>query len=152
MNSVSPVRTPHGSGVGPLGDHDGDRLRGVARRGQHLERHLPEGQSLPVGQRIHGELRLGRLAVADGGAGGGGDLQVAGEEVGVEVRLDDPLDVQAGGLGVGQVLRDVALGVDDDGPAGRLVADEVAEEGETSELVLAEEHRPPPFRWGPNQY
>src|SRR2546430_1558229 len=97
--------------------------------------------SVAGGQRFDGELGLGEVAVTDGRAGGGGVLQVAGEEVGMEVGLDVPLDAQAGGLGVGQVLRDVPLRVDDHGPAGRLVADQVAEEGETPELVLAEEHR-----------
>ena len=109
-------------------DHHRDRLRRVARRGPHLQGHLAEGEPLPVGQGFHGELRLGRLAVADDGAGGGGDLQVAGQEVGVEVGLDDPFDLETVGLGVGQVLRHVALGVDDHGPAGGLVADQVAEQ------------------------
>ena len=115
-------------GVGVLVDHDGDRLGGVAGGRPGLERHLPEREVLAVRQGLDGELRPGSLAVADDGSGGGGDFEVAGEEIGVEVRFDDPLDVQACGLGVGQVLRDVALWVDDDGPAGRLVANEVAEQ------------------------
>jgi hypothetical protein len=43
---------------------------------------------------------VGGLAVADLGAGGLGQLEVAGEEVGVEVGLDDELDREAGAGGV----------------------------------------------------
>jgi hypothetical protein len=131
----------------PLGDHDADRLGRVAGCGEHVEGHVAEGEPLPVLQGLHGELGLGRGAVADHRPGGRGDLEVAGEEIGVEVGLDHPLDVQALGRGVIEILGDVALGVDDDRPAGRLVADQVAEERQASELVLTEEHGPPPFVW-----
>src|SRR5690606_28565252 len=70
-----------------------------------------------------------------------GQLQVPGQEVGVEVRLDDPLDGQTVGGGVGEVLADVALGIDDDRSACGLVADQVAELREAAELVLLEDHR-----------
>ena len=58
----------------------------------------------------------------------------------MEVGLDDPLDVQAVGFGVGEVLGDVALGVDDDGSAGGGVADQVRRVGQALEVVLPEEH------------
>ena len=50
---------------------------------------------------------------------------MAGEEVGVEVGLDDEVNREAELLRVGEVLRDVALRVDDDGAAGGLVSDQV---------------------------
>ena len=81
-----------------------------------------------------------RVAVADRGAGVGGQLEVTGQEVGVEVRLQHLHDRQPVRLGVGEVLGDVALRIDDDGPTRRGVADQVARVGETAEVVLAEEH------------
>ena len=50
------------------------------------------------------------------------------------------LDAQPVGLGFGQVLADVALGVHDHGPTGRLVSDQVAVERQAAELVLVEVH------------
>ena len=57
-------------------------------------------------------------AEADLGAGRGGQLEVAGQEVGVEVGLDDELDRQALVGGGGEDLVDVAAGVDGDRPPG----------------------------------
>ena len=79
-----------------------------------LEPYLAQVEDLAVRQVVDRELGLGAGAERDGGAGGIGQLQVPGQEVGVEVRLDDPLDGQPVGGGVGEVLADVALGVDDD--------------------------------------
>lgn len=138
-----------GLGAGALEDHDRDRLGGVPRRVADLQLDLAQGEPLAVLQGLGGEVRRGHVAVGDDGAGGGGQLEVTGQEVGVEVGLEDPLDGEAGGLGVGDVLGDVALGIDDDGPAGRLVADQVAVEGQAAQLVLAEEHGHPlgSVRW-----
>ena len=52
----------------------------------------PERQELSVGQRLDGEVGLRAVAVGDDRAGRRGQLEVPGEEVGVEVGLDDPLD------------------------------------------------------------
>ena len=98
-----------------------DRYRGRAS-------HRTEGQDLSVGQRLDGELGLRALAVGDDRAGRGGQLEVPGEEVGVEVGLDDPLDVEAELVGLCEVAGDVALRVDDHGPSGALVGDQVAEQ------------------------
>ena len=65
-----------------------------------------------------------RLAVDDVGTGGGGEFEMTGEEVGVEVRLDHLRDGEPVGGGIVQVLGDVALGVDHDGGARLGVADE----------------------------
>ena len=47
--------------------------------------------------------------------------------------------------GVGEVLRHVPLGIDDDRPSRRLVADEVRRMAQTPEVVLPEKHaRSPP--------
>jgi hypothetical protein len=133
----------------PLGDHDADRLGRVAGCGEHVEGHLAEGESLPVLQGLHGELGPGRGAVADHCPRRRGDLQVAGEEIRVEVGLDHPLDAQTLGRRIVEIPGDVALRIDDDRPAGCLVADQVAEERQAPELVLTEEHGPASLRLGP---
>ena len=50
---------------------------------------------------------------------------MAGEEVGVEVRLDDQLDGHAEFLGVGDVFTDITLRIDHDRAPGGLVADQI---------------------------
>ena len=79
-------------GVGVLADDDRDRLGRVARGVADLQGDLAERQPLAVGERVDREVGAGHVAVGDGGAGRLGQLEVAGEEVGVEVGLDDPLD------------------------------------------------------------
>ena len=106
-----------------------------------LEDDLSERHPFAVGHLAVGELGFGNRGVADLGPGGGGEFQVPGEEVGVEVGLDHHLDGEASGLGIGEVLGDVALWVDDDRPAGGLVTDEVGGVGEALEVVLLEFHR-----------
>jgi hypothetical protein len=58
----------------------------------------------------------------------------------VEVGVDDRFDSQAVRVGVVEVLGDVAAGVDDHGPAGGLVADQVGRVGQAVEIVLCEVH------------
>jgi hypothetical protein len=57
-------------------------------------------------------------------------LEMAGHEVGVEVREDDVLDRQAGPRRVLDVLIDVPARIDDDGGVGSLVADQVGRLGQ----------------------
>ena len=105
----------------------------------HLQLHLAQRQALPVRQRVDGEVGGGLGAVGDDGAGGLRQLEVTGEEVGVEVGLEHPLDLQAVGGRIGEVLADVALGVHHHRPPGGGVAHQVAVEGEAGQIVLAEE-------------
>jgi hypothetical protein len=77
---------------------------------------------------------------ADFGAACGRHLQVAGEEVGVEVGFDDGVDDEAAGSGVLEIPRDVALRVDDDRPSGGLVTDQVGGVRQAAEEVLLEDH------------
>jgi hypothetical protein len=65
---------------------------------------------------------------------------VAGDEVGMHVGEQHQLDGQALGLGVGQVLRDVAARVDDRRPARDRVGDQVRRLREAGEVVLVEDH------------
>ena len=142
MKRVSPVSTAHGSASGVLAARRSRSTPGVCPGVCRISSvDLAQREALAVGERLDGEVGLGDVAVGDDGAGGFGELEVPGEEVGVEVGLDHPLDAQAVGRGVGEVLADVALRVDHDGAAGGRVADQVAVERQAGEVVLAEEHR-----------
>ena len=66
---------------------------------------------------------------------------MAGEEVRVEVRLDDPLDAKRVLSGVDEVLLDIALRIDRDRTTSRRVADQVRRMGQAPQVVLAKEHR-----------
>jgi hypothetical protein len=105
-----------------------------------LEDDVAEREPLAVRKRLHREVGPRCAAVGDGGARGRSQLEVAREEVGVEVGLDHPLDRQPESLGVGEIARDVALRVDDDRPSRPLVSDQVAEQRQAAELVLPEDH------------
>ena len=126
--------------VRSLAHDDADRLGRVPGRRQHLERDVPEPQLLAVAKGLDREVDVGALAVRDRGAGLGCELQMPAQEVGVDVRLDHPLDAQAVGVGVVEVDLDVAPRIDDHGPARVLVADEVRRLGKAVQVVLHEVH------------
>ncbi len=107
---------------------------------QDLQGDVAEFDPLAVGELADGVLGLGAVAVADPGAGAVGEFEVAGQEVGVEVGVDDADDGQAARHGVGEVLVDVPTGVDDHGLAGALVGDQVGGLGEAVEVELGEVH------------
>ena len=140
-NRVSPVRTPHGAVVvGVLPHDDRDRLGRVPRRVADLELDLTERQALAVGQGSIGKSADAALPYEIAAPVDFGQLEVTGQEVGVEMRLDDPLDRQPLGRGFVEVVADVALRVDDDSTPGRFVTDHVAEQRQARELVLLEVH------------
>ncbi len=107
---------------------------------EHLEPDPPELDRLPVGERGEGVLGLGPRAQEDLGADPVAELQVAGEEVGVEVREEDMLDPAAHGLGVCEVLVDVALRVDHRRHARRSRRRQVGGVRQTAKVVLLENH------------
>ena len=67
---------------------------------------------------------------------------VAGEVVGVRVRLDDPDDPHAAPVGLGQHRLDRVRGIDDRGDARVLVADQIRGAAEIVVEELLEEHGP----------
>jgi hypothetical protein len=97
-------------------DDHADRLGGVARDGQDLQGHLAQRQALPVLQGVGGEAYVGGRAVGDDRAGLGGQLQVPAEEVGVDVGLYHPLDLQPPLGGFLEVDADVAARINHDRP------------------------------------
>ncbi len=88
-----------------------------------------------------GVLGRGGSAEVDGGVAAIAELEMAGDEVGMEVREEDVADVQAESVSVVDVLLDVALRVDDDGRVAGFVADEIGGVREAAEVVLFEDHR-----------
>jgi hypothetical protein len=107
-----------------------------------LQRHVAERIALAVVDSHRLELGLGDRRVDDLRAGRLRQFEVAGQEVGVEVGLDGQFDGEAELRGVGEVLGHVALRVDDDGPPGRLVNDQVRGVRQTLQVVLDELHGP----------
>ena len=76
----------------------------------------------------------------DGRAAAVAQLQMAGDEVGVEVGEEDMADLEAKFFGVGQILLDVALGVDDDGGRTGFVSEQVRGVGQATQVVLFQDH------------
>ena len=96
-------------------DEDGDGLDGVAGGFKDLQAHAGEVECVAVVHGDEGVLGDGAGAEVDGGAAAVAELEVAGDEVGVEVREEDVADLEAECVGVVEILLDVALRVDDDG-------------------------------------
>src|SRR5271168_4478470 len=67
-------------------------------------------------------------------------LQMAGDEVGVEVGQEDMPDLKAELLSVGQVLLNVALRIDDDTSRTGLVSKQIRRVGQASQVVLFQNH------------
>ena len=122
---------------------DADRLRCVPRCRHDLQRHVAERDPLTVVEQLGGELQAGARAVRDHRPGALGQLEMAAQEVGMDVRFDDPFDRQAVSVGLIEIDVDVAPGIDDDGPPGCLVADEIGRLGQARQVVLGEDHQPP---------
>ena len=68
-------------------------------------------------------------------------FQMAGDEVGVKMGEEDVADLEAEFPGVGQVLLDIALGVDDDGGRAGLVSEQIRGVGQAAQVILFENHR-----------
>lgn len=104
---------------------EADRLGRVSRCREHPECHVAEQQCVTVRKSFDRVVDADGLAVRDHGASSRRELEMATEEVGVHVRLDDPFDGESLRVGVADVSRDVSLRVDHDGTTRGLVAHEV---------------------------
>ena len=140
------VAAQHGDRVAAalgVAQQEGGVLGPVAGRVDRLDRHrLAQLQRPAVGERLVLVLGLGQLVDVDRRPGGAGEATVAGDVVGVVVRLQhvlDPHPVQAGEVHVGV---DVPLRVDHRGDARARVADQVGGAAEILVDDLSEEHRP----------
>jgi hypothetical protein len=74
----------------------------------------------------------------DLGAGAIAKLQMAGDEIGVEVREEHVADPATPPLGVLEILIDVPLRVHDGRLAAVLIGDQVGSVGEAAEVVLVQ--------------
>ena len=113
------------------------RWPGRVDRPQH---HLAELDLGTVGERIVLVLRLGVRVDRDRDAVLERQPPVAGEVVGVRVRLDRPHDPNAAALGGRQHRLDRVRGIDDRGDACILVADQVRRTAEVVVNELLEQH------------
>ncbi len=120
--------------------HDRDGLGRVARRRQELQLDLAHRQSLAVVDQPGGEPGCGRVTEDDLGSCRGSELQVARQEVRVEVRLDHVGDGQTRRPGIAHVLIDVAAGIHHCGEAARFVGDQVGRLREALQVVLVDLH------------
>jgi hypothetical protein len=136
---------------GMLVDHDAHRLRRVSGSVAELQLDIAQRVTLAVLDRGEVVFRLGHRGIDDPGTGGLGQLQVPGQEVGVEVGLDDQLDGHAGGLGIGDVLADVPLRVDHHRPLSGLIPDQIRRVRQAVQVVLIEQHRCVSFVLGQSQ-
>ena len=80
-----------------------------------------------------------RNSVDDLGTRGLGELEVTGEEVGMEVRLEHRFDRERHLASIREVLVDVAQRIHHHRPARRAIADQVTRLRETPEVVLLED-------------
>ena len=94
-------------------DEDGDRFGVWPGVSSAVQPHPAEFDDVAVGERRERVLRLGCGAEIDRRAGAIAQLEMAGDEVGVEVREEDVRDSQAVLPGERDVLIDVALRIDD---------------------------------------
>ena len=113
---------------------------------------LAEGDLVAI---VDGDVRepgCGAGAHVDLGAGAGGQLAVAGDEVGMQMGFDDVLDLEVVLAGGVEVDFDVALGIDDGGDA--FGTQHVGGVGQAAEVELLEVHAQiisslRPRGWGP---
>ena len=114
----------------------------MAGRLERPELDIPQLDRVSVGKS--GELVLGLRpgAEVDLRAHAIAQLEVACQEVGVQMREQHMLDPAAAALGVGDVVVYVPLWIDDRRDAGCLVGDQIGRMGEAAEVVLLEDHRP----------
>ncbi len=142
MNRVSPVSTAWGCGrvLLEIEDQDRDGLDGVAGGFEDLQAQSREVERIAVLHRHERVFGLGAGAEMDGRAATVAQFQMAGDEVGVEMGEEDVADLEAERFGVGQVLLDVALGIDDDGGGTGLVSEQIRGVGQAAQVVLFQDH------------
>ena len=92
---------------------------------------------------VHGQegvFRLGPRTKMDGRAALVAQLQMPGNKISMKMREKNVADVEAEFIGIGQVLLDVALRIDDDGGRTSLVSEQVRGVGQAAEIVLFQYH------------
>jgi hypothetical protein len=122
-------------------DEQRDRLRGVPGRFERREPYAAELHAVAIVKRRERVLGPRNRAQVDGGACAVAQLEMAGDEVRVEVREEDVRNAEAVPGGEFKVLADVALRIDDGSRARLLVPDQVRCVCKAIEIELLENHR-----------
>ncbi len=120
-----------------VGEDGADAFDSVAGSVEEVEVGVAELEGVAVFYGDVGESSVGIFAEVDAGSGALGQLVVAGDEVGVEMGLDDVLDAEIFLAGEVEVEVDVALRIDDSGDA--FARDDVGGVGEAAEEELLDE-------------
>jgi hypothetical protein len=115
-------------------------LRGVARGFEGLNPDLAEFHGVPISQRLELVLGPGPTAQVDLGTGAIAQLQMAGQEVGVEVGQEHVFDLKPELFSILHILIDVALRIDDSRRSRLFVTDQVRGMGQASQVVLLQNH------------
>ena len=112
----------------------------VSEKARHLRVLIAELNRIAI-LHLHAlELGLSPAAQVDRGAGLVTELDVAGDEVGMEVGEEHVLDRVAPGRGVFQILVDVPLRIDHGRRLRLLVGDHVGGVGQAGQVVLLDLH------------
>ena len=107
---------------------------------ENLQTYTREVQRIAILHRSERVFRLRARPKMDGGAAAVAEFQVAGDEVGMEMSKEYVADLKAEGCRVGQVLLNVALGIDDDRGGTGVIAEQVGGMGQAPQVVLLQNH------------
>ena len=113
----------------------------MPRRFKRAHRHAPEIDRRPVRKRCERVFGLGSRAETDTRTDSIAQLQMPSQEVGVQVGENDVFDAQSHLRGSVEILLDVALRIDDCGPAALRVANQIRRMGKTIQIELLQDHR-----------
>src|SRR5215469_6191340 len=109
-------------------------------RFERFEAHAAEFHQSPVAERGETVSRLCGRPEVDRRPCTIAQLQMAGDEVGVQVGQEDVPDLESVLTGKPKIPIDVTLGVDDGSDVGALVPNQVRSVRETPEVELLEDH------------
>ncbi len=124
-------------------DDDGDGLRRVAGRLQRLQADASEFDGVVITKRRECVARFCRRAEIDGRARAIAQLQMAGDEIGMQMGQEDVPDGERVFGGEFHVLIDVPLRIDNGCRARRFVSNQVGGVRQARQIELLEDHTLP---------
>lgn len=117
-------------------NQDGNGFRGMAGGFEGLQTEATEFEEGAIGKGSETIFCLSSGAKVNSGANAVAEFEVASYEIGVEMRQDDVLDLEAVFGSEVEIALDVALGIDDNCDAGGFVANQIGGVGETVQVEL----------------
>ena len=112
----------------------------MPRRLQYLQAQSRKIQRIAVLHRDKFVVGLGPRPKPNLRAAAIAQLQMPGKKVSMEVGEEDIANRHAEPLGVGQILLDIPLRINDDRSLAGLVGDQIRGMGQTAQIVLFQEH------------